>query len=112
MTRAEFAKPIAREVGVDFITILTALSILASTLPQFMALCRDDDEVPMGFRIKQACMNQPVITRWEIMKLMPDVKPRHHRKRVAETIRLKIIATTPEDIMAMLAENDVHSSSV
>lgn len=109
MTRAEFAEPVAEEVGVPIITILTALSVLSQSLPAIIELCRDDASVPLGFKVKQLCMNQPVIARWEVMKTMRDVKPRKLRKRVAEAMRLKIIATTPEDIVKMLGETVVPS---
>ena len=112
MTRAEFAKPLAEEMEVDFLTILTALTILASTLPQFMALCQDDETVSAGVRVKRMCEENPVVSRWEIMKTLPRVKPRKHRKRVAEAIRKKIVSLPPEDVVALLEESVVSGQAV
>lgn len=114
MTRAEFAGPLAEEHGVDLITILTAMSILSGALPQIIALCKDDDGVPQGIRIKQLCMNNVAVARWEIFKTLPrtGLRTRRHRWKVAEAIRLKIIATLPEDLVAMMQEKDVPGQAV
>ncbi len=101
MNRQAFASAVGGEVGVDPITILTALSILATTLPSLIQLCTRKEKTPEE-QVKKACMNNPTIARWEIRKTLHGVRVRD-RHRVAESIRKKIAAMSTDEIRGIMS---------